>query len=242
MTTTTATLTPDTLDSLTALAGTEPTTRRLAYEVHPDGGVFIPQQIALEVPRPLFESLALNIHRGTLEASPAAEESDYYEQYTLAADKVPGNIESEVRHDRNTNTATATYAVHAPMYLTGEAVSQYLKTVHQVIDCMDGLTDRDRPVNAAAHLLEAADRIEEYAAETESENGADVAAHLFAQYLVIFSAREYQSDFTPFEHLEDALLSEDDYTALEGAGLIGPMWDAATGNLSSYHLTLFAGE
>lgn len=242
MTTTTATLTPDTLDSLTALAGTEPTTRRLAYEVHPDGGVFIPQQIALEVPRPLFESLALNIHRGTLEASPAAEESDYYEQYTLAADKVPGNFESELHHDRDTNTVTATYAVHAPMYLTGEAVSEYLKTLHQVIDHMDELEDLNRPVNAAAHLLEAADRIEDYAVKTDSENWLDVAGHLFAQYLVIFSAREYQSDFTPFEHLEDALLSEDDYTALESAGLIGPMWDAATGNLSSYHLTLFAGE
>ncbi|WP_237212451.1 hypothetical protein [Rothia nasimurium] len=238
---TTTALTPDTLDNLTALAGTEPTTSYLAYEVHPDGGVFIPQQIALEVPRPLFESLALNIHRGTLEARPAAEESDYYEQYTLAADKVPGNFESELHHDRDTNTVTATYTVHAPMYLTGEAVSEYLKMLHQVIDRMDALTDRDRPVNAAAHLLEAADRIEEYAVKTDSENWADVAAHLFAQYLVIFSAREYECDYTPVEHLEDALLSEDDYTALEDAGVIAPGRDDS-GNLSSYHLSLFAGD
>ncbi|WP_237234330.1 hypothetical protein [Rothia nasisuis] len=227
--------------TLTALADLEPTTGNLTYEVHPDGGVFIPAQTALEVPRPLFESLALNIHRGTLEASPA-EESDYYEQYTLAPDKVLGNTECNLSHDRDTNTVTAAYAVHAPMYLTGDAVSQYLKTVHLVIDHMGELVDPNRPVNAAAHLLEAADRIEEYAAETDSENLVDVAAHLFAQYLVIFSAREYQSDFTPVEYLKDAQLDKDDYKALEDAGLICPMWDAATGNLSSYHLTLFAGE
>lgn len=232
----------DTLENLTALAGTEPTTGRLAYEVHPDGGVFIPQQIAHDVPRPLFESLALNIHRGTLEASPAEEESDYYEQYTLAPDKVLGSTEYDLSHDRDTNTVSGTYAVHAPMYLTGEAVSKYLKAVHQMLDHMDELEDLNRPVNAAAHLLEAADRIEEYAAETDSENWADAAAHLFAQYLVIFSAREYQSYFTPIEHLEDALLSEDDYTALEKAGLIAPMVDAATGDLASYHLHLFARE
>lgn len=242
MTTTTATLTADTLDSLTALAGTEPTTGCLAYEVHQDGGVFIPQQIALDVPRPLFESLALNIHRGTLEASPAAETSDYYEQYTIAPDKVLGNMEYDLNHDRDTNTVTAAYAVHAPMYLTGEAVSEYLKAVHQVIDHMGELVDLNRPVNAAAHLLEAADRIEEYAAETDSENWADVAAHLFAQYLVIFSAREYESDYTPVEHLEDALLVEHDYMSLENAGLIAPGRDETSGKVSVYWLTLFAGE
>lgn len=226
--------------ALTALADLEPTTGNLTYEVHSDGGVFIPAQTALEVPRPLFESLALRIHRGTLEASPA-ETSDYYEQYTLAPDKVLGNTEYTLNHDRDTNAITAAYTVHTPMYLTGEAVSEYLKAVHQMIDHMGELVDPNRPVNAAAHLLEAADRIEEYATETDSENWADVAAHLFAQYLVIFSAREYQSDFTPMEHLEDALLSEDDYTALRSAGLIFPMVDDSD-EPSAYFLTLFAGE
>lgn len=216
-------------------------TECILFEVHPDGGVFIPAHTAREVTQTITKGLALHIHRSTLEASPAAEESDYYEQYALAADKVPGNVECELHHDRDTNTVTATYTVHAPMYLTGEGVSEFLKMLHQVIDRMDALTDRDRPVNAAAHLLEAADRIEEYAVKTDSENWADVAAHLFAQYLVIFSAREYECDYTPVEHLEDALLSEDDYTALEDAGLIAPGRDDS-GNLSSYFLLLFAGD
>lgn len=231
-------LTPDTL---AALAERDINTGHLSYEVHPDGGVFIPAQIALEVPRSLFESLALNIHRGTLEASPAAETSDYYDRHTMAPDEVQGNTAYALNHHRDTNTVTATYAVHKPMYLTGEAVGEYLKTVHQVLDHMGKLAAPDRPINAAAHLLVAADRIEEYAAATEPENWADVAAHLFAQYLVIFSAREYESDYTPVEHLEDALLSEDDYTALEDAGLIAPGRDDS-GNLSSYFLTLFAGD
>ena len=230
-------LTPDTL---AALAERGINTGHLSYEVHPNGGVFIPAQTALEVPRPLFESLALNIHRGTLEASPA-ETSDYYEQYTLAPEKLLGNIKFTLNYDRDTNTATATYTVHTPMYLTGEAVSWYLQAVHLLIDGMGQMEDPNRPVNAAAHLLEAADRIETYAAETEPENWADVSAHLFAQYLVIFSAREYECDYTPVEHLEDALLVEDDYTALEDAGLIAPGHDDS-GNLSSYVLTLFAGN
>lgn len=239
---TTATMPTNTPDTLAALAERDTITGHLSYEVHPDGGVFIPAQVALEVPRPLFESLALNIHRGTLEASPAAETSDYYEQYTLAPDKVLGNMEYTLNHDRDTNTVTAAYAVHAPMYLTGEAVSEYLKAVHQVIDHMGEMVDLNRPVNAAAHLLEAADRIEEYAVKTDSENWADVAAHLFAQYLVIFSAREYECDYTPVENLEDALLVEDDYTSLENAGLIAPGRDETSGKVSAYWLTLFAGD
>lgn len=228
-------------ENLPVLDGVQELTGYLEYEVHPDGGVFIPAQVALDVPSLLFMSLALNIHRGTLEASPAAETSDYYEQYTLAPDKVLGNMEYTLNHDRGTNTVTAAYTVHVPMYLTGGAVSEYLKAVHQMIDHMGELVDSERPVNVAAHLVEAADRIEEYAAETDSEKWADVAAYLFAQYLIIFSAREYQSGFTPVEHLEDALLSEGDYTALEKAGLIAPGHDDS-GNVLSYFLTLFAWE
>lgn len=239
--TATAALTTNTPDTLAALAALDATTGDLSYEVHPDGGVFFPAQVTHDVPRPVFESLALAIHRAALETSGAAEQSDYYEQHTLAPGQVSGNTVYTLTHHQDTNTASATYTVHKPMYLTGAAVTEYLKAVHQVLDRMAQLEDRNRPVNAAAHLLAAARRIEAYATEVDAENWADTAAHLFAQYLVIFSAREYQSDFTPIEYLEDALLSEDDYTALEKAGLIAPMVDAATGNLASYHLRLFAG-
>lgn len=240
--TATAALTPDTLDSLTALAALDTTTGDLAYEVHPDGGVFVPAQVAHDVPRPVFESLALAIHRAALETSRAAEQSDYYEQHALTPNQVPGNTAYTLAHSQDTNTASATYTVHKPMYLTGAAVTEYLKTVHQVLDRMGQLVDRNRPVNVAAHLLAAARRIEAYAAGADSENWADTAAHLFAQYLLIFSAREHEEDYTPVEYLEDALAAEEDYTALEGAGLIVPGRDETSGKISAYFLPLFAGE
>lgn len=240
--TATAALTPNTPDTLAALAALDTTTGDLSYEVHPDGGVFLPAQVAQDVPRPVFESLALAIHRAALETNGVAEQSDYYEQHAFTTDQVPGNISYTLAHSQGTNTASATYTVHKPMYLTGAAVTEYLKAVHQVLDRMAQLEDRNRPVNVAAHLLEAARRIEAYATEVDAGNWADVAAHLFAQYLLIFSAREHEEDYTPVEYLEDALAAEEDYTALEGAGLIVPGRDETSGKISAYFLPLFAGE
>lgn len=240
--TATAALTTNTPDTLAALAALDTTTGDLSYEVHPDGGVFLPAQVAHDVPRPVFESLALAIHRAALETSEAAEQSDYYEQHTLAPDQVSGNTAYTLTHHQDTNTASATYTVHKPMYLTGAAVSEYLKTLHQVLDDMGQLVDRNRPVNVARHLLEVARAVEAYAEARDGAIAGDAASYLFAQYLVIFLAREYEEDYTPVEYLADSLITEGDYKALEDAGLICPMLDTKTGNLVSYLLVLFAGE
>lgn len=230
----------------TALAGTAPVTGYLDFELHTDGGIFIPAHTAQGITRTSLSFTALATHRAALEApTTTTEESDYYQQHTLTPDEVPDNITCELTHDQDTNTASADITISKPMYLTGEPLTEFLKTLHQVLGEMEHLESDQRPVNIARHLLEAATVIEAHSfTETagEASRGIPVAAHLFAQYLVIFSAREYESDYTPVEYLEDALIHDEDYEALEAAGLIVPMVDAATGALASYLLPLFAGE
>lgn len=249
--TTTATLTPDTLDNLTALADLEETVYGNGLDLEPvaPGKWFTKRHKTKPDNGLALRFNALMLHRDLLEAETAkesrptaADTREFYNQYKTAPNDVPRYLLHHIDYDKATGGASVVLGVTKDMTLDTQGVKALLGYLHQVTDELEAQRSSERPRNIALHLLEAADRIEEYAAETESENGADVAGHLFAQYLVIFSAREYQSDFTPIEYLEDALLSEDDYKALEDAGLIFPMEDAATGNLSSYHLTLFAGE
>lgn len=255
---TTATMTSDQLTTLTALADTTntkgagnsdaltaPVTSCLEYELHNSGGIYIPAQVAQQVPRCLFESQALNIHRAQLEATaPGGPEDSYYMEHTLTPEQVRQSVTYTLMHDQPTNTASALYTVKEPMYLMGETITDYLKLVHRMITGMNELESMTRPVNVAGHLLEAASAIEEYSFQFTGDlaTAVPLAADLFAHYLVIFSARECQEDYTPIEYLQDACIAEDDYKDLEEAGLISPMLEPQTGKVMSYLLTLFAGE
>lgn len=254
----TATMTTDQPKTLTALADltgtkgvgksdtlTAPVASHLEYELHNGGGIYIPAQVAQQVPRCLFESQALNLHRAQLEASTQGESEDsYYMEHTLTPEQMHQNVTYTLAHDQPTNTASALYTVKEPMYLMGEAVTEYLKLVHQMIASMDELESMTRPVNVAGHLLEAASTIEEYSFQFTGDlaTAVPMAADLFAHYLVIFSARECQEDYTPIEYLHDALITDEDYKDLEEAGLIAPLFEPQTGKVMSYLLTLLAGE
>ncbi|WP_237185187.1 MULTISPECIES: hypothetical protein [Rothia] len=250
MTATTAAMTTDNLDSLTALADLE-TAYGYGLDLEPvaPGEWFTKRHKTEPDNGQALRFNALMLHRDLLEAETAkesrptaADTREFYDQYKTSPNDVPRYLLHHIDYDKITGGASVVLGVTKDMTLDTQGVKALLGYLYQVTDELEAQRSSERPRNIALHLLEAADRIEEYAVKTDSENWLDVAGHLFAQYLVIFSAREYQDDFTPIEYLEDALLSEDDYTALEKAGLIAPMVDAATGNLASYHLTLFAGE
>lgn len=247
---TTATMPTNTPDTLAALAELE-TTYGYGLDLEPvaPGEWFIKRHKTEPDNGQALRFNALMLHRDLLEAETATESRpiaadtrEFYDRYKTAPNDVPRYLLHHIDYDKATGGASVVLGVTKDITLDTQGVKALLGYLHQVTDELEAQRSSERPRNIALHLLKAADRIEEYTAETESEKCADVAAHLLAQYLVIFSAREYQSDFTPIEYLKDALLSEDDYTALEKAGLIGPMWETATGNLSSYHLRLFAGE
>ena len=247
---TTATMPTNAPDTLAALAELE-TTYGYGLDLEPvaPGEWFIKRHKTEPDNGQALRFNALMLHRDLLEAETATESRpiatdtrEFYDRYKTAPNDVPRYLLHHIDYDKATGGASVVLGVTKDITLDTQGVKALLGYLHQVTDELEAQRSSERPRNIALHLLKAADRIEEYTAETESEKCADFAAHLLAQYLVIFSAREYQSDFTPIEYLKDALLSEDDYTALEKAGLIDPMWETATGNLSSYHLRLFAGE
>lgn len=204
------------------------------HELHTDGAVFTPAQTTQPLTTSLLSTHALDIHRTTLNPAPA-NSSDFYDQHTTTPDKVRGNFTYQLHHNPATNQATATITAAAPAYLTGEAVTEYLRLLHQIIGSMEQLENPNRPVNIAAHLTRAATQLENH------YPNPDTAADLFEHYLELFAAREYQSDYAPVEYLEESSCTEADYTALADAGLIAPML-GDNGELSAYYLRLFSSE
>ena len=83
-------------------------------------------------------------------------------------------------------------------------------------------------------LLEAAEQLEAYTDQ-------DKARDLYGAYLSVFSNREYESDYTPAEHLDHTVTPKESLAGLEDAGLIFHSTDEQ-GKNSTYFLTLFAGE
>lgn len=189
-----------------------------------------------------LQSAALMLHRDLLEAADGTanthnlheESRQFYNQHKTAPEDVRDNLHYRITYNKDTGGATAVLGVTQDMTLDTEGVKVLLRFLHQVTDELGTQCDRERPRNIALHLLEAAEQLEAYTDQ-------DKARDLYGAYLSVFSNREYESDYTPAEHLDHTVTPEESLAGLEDAGLIFHSADERDEN-STYFLTLFAGE